>query len=219
MEGHVVDSGGLIHVNDSPPAPADQGTMLVQFLKLVLSFAPWIAFLVLARHSLLQVKIALIVAFALAVGMGVARLSRGVMLWTGLAFFAIATLMVVGLNDLWTLRYMGVLANGTLAAAVWLTLAVGRPFTLDYAREHTDPSLWNELGFLRVNTVISAVWGIALSLGAALAFAKLPGGMLAALLPAAAYDVLSYAILIGAALFTTWYPKYAREKARARSAA
>lgn len=184
--------------------------MLVQFLKLLLSFAPWLAFLLIARDSLFQVKVGLIVAFALSIGMGVARLSRGVLLWATLIFFAYATLAVAVLNDMWTLRYMGVLANGTLAAAIWLTILVKRPFTLDYSREHTDRSLWHDPTFIRTNNIIAAVWGTALGVNAALAFAKVRGG----LAPGIAYDALSYALLVGSAVFTTWYPRYVHQKAR-----
>lgn len=180
----------------------------MQFLKLVLSFAPWLAFLLIARHSLFQVKVGLIVAFALAIGLGVARLNRGVMLWAGLLFFAYATVAVAVLNDMWTLKYMGVLANGTLTAATWFTIAIKRPFTLDYSREHTDPSLWNDPIFIKTNYVIAAVWGTALGVNTALAFAKTQGG----LAPEIAYDALSYGCLIGSAIFTTWYPKYVHKK-------
>lgn len=187
--------------------------MLVKFLKLVLSFAPWLAFLALARHSLLQVKIALVVAFALSIGTGVARLSRGVMLWASLAFFAGATVAVVVLNDMWTLKYMGVLANGMLAAVVWLTLLIKRPFTLEYSKEHTDPSLWNDPTFLRTNNIIAAVWGISLGFNTALALAKIASGLALPNLPAIAYDAFSYASLVAAALFTVWYPRYVRQSA------
>ena len=74
--------------------------------------------------------------------MGVTRLHRGVILWAGLIFFASATIAVALFNDLWTARHMGVVANFALAAGSWLTIALGKPFTLDYARQHTDPSLW-----------------------------------------------------------------------------
>ena len=55
---------------------------------------------------------------------------------------------------------MGVLANGTLAAAIWFTIVIKRPFTLDYAKEHTDASL-------------PSAWGASLTANAALAFGKM----------------------------------------------
>jgi hypothetical protein len=52
----------------------------MSFLKLLLSFAPWISFLIIAQGSLPRLKIGLIVALLISIGMGVARLHRGVIL-------------------------------------------------------------------------------------------------------------------------------------------
>lgn len=185
----------------------------MQFLKLVLSFAPWLAFLVIARESLFRVKVGLIVALALSISLGVAKLNKGIILWVSLIFFVYATISVAVFNDMWTLRYMGVLANGTLAAAIWFTILIKRPFTLDYAKEHTDASLWNSPSFIRTNNIIASVWGASLTANAALAFGK----MQAVVAPEVAYDVLSYATLLASAVFTTWYPNHVHKKALGQS--
>ncbi len=184
----------------------------MQFFKLLLSFAPWVAFLLIAHDSLLRVKIGLVVAFVLSVVLGVAKVNRGLVLWVSLAFFAFAAVSVIALDSLWTVRYMGVLANGTLAAAMWLSVLAGKPFTLEYAKEHAAPSLWKSAAFLRVNTIIASIWGGSLTLNAAIAFVKMrtqPGLEIA-------YDVLSYAVLLGAVVFTTWYPGFARRRGTSR---
>lgn len=181
------------------------------FVKLLLSFAPWLAFLVIAHDTLFRVKLGLIVALLLSIVMGVTRLHRGVILWVGLVFFGAATVAVVGLEDLWTLRHMGVLANGALAAGTWLTILVRKPFTLDYAREHTDPALWKSPQFLRSNDVITAIWGAAFTLNCGLAYGK----MMQWCLPDLGYELVSYAILVATALFTIWYPARLR-RLRAR---
>lgn len=58
-------------------------------LKLLLAFAPWLAFLFIAHGSLLRLKIGLVVALALSVVMGVTRLHRG--LSSGWAWFSSAS--------------------------------------------------------------------------------------------------------------------------------
>ncbi len=191
------------------PQRSEAWRELVQFLKLVLSFAPWIAFMVIARDSLWRVKMGLIVGMALAVGLGVAKINRGVILWASLIFFACATVSVAVLENMWTLRYMAVLANGTLAAVTWWTLLIKKPFTLAYAREHADPALWQSPGFIHVNNVITAVWAASLSLNAVVALAKMH--TIAAANPL--YDALGYATLLAAALFTVWYPRHAHRNA------
>jgi hypothetical protein len=178
----------------------------MSLFKLLLAFSPWLAFLVIARGSLFHLKLGLVVALVLSVIMGIARLHRGVILWASLLFFIYATLTVVVFNHRWTAQHMGVLANALLAAATWLTVVLKRPFTLDYAREHVDPSLWHTSQFITTNRVITSVWGLAFTVNAILAWGKMKQLIFSEL----GYEVIAYTLLIGAAVFTNWYPKFTR---------
>jgi len=180
----------------------------MSILKLLLAFAPWLSFLFIAQGSLFRLKLGLMVALALSVVMGVAKLHRGVILWVGLLFFTYALAAVMLFEHMWTVQHMGVLANSALAAATWLTIAFKAPFTLDYAREHTDPARWNHPVFIHTNVVISSVWGLVFSLNAGLAYGK----MLHFALPEWGYEVVTYAFLLGSVAFTTWYPKHVRHR-------
>jgi hypothetical protein len=180
----------------------------MSFLKLLLAFLPWLTFLVIAHGSLFRLKLGLGIALALSIVMGIAKLHRGIILWIGLLFFICATLAVVVFDNMWTVQHMGILANGALAAATWLTVAIKRPFTLDYAREHTDPSLWDTWPFIKTNMIITSVWGLAFTVNAALAWGKMEHLFLSDL----AYEIVSYALLIATAAFTTWYPKHVRSQ-------
>lgn len=183
----------------------------MQFLKLVVSFAPWIAFLIIARGSLVRVEIALVVALVLAIAMSVARLHRGIIMWVGLAFFTGATIAVLVFHNLWTLKYLGVLASAALALGSWSTLLIGRPFTLEYARQQTDPSQWNNPVFISVNVRLTAVWAAVFTFNALIAWIL----MERVLLPQWVCHALTYAALVGAAAFTSWYPSHLRRKAQA----
>jgi hypothetical protein len=185
---------------------------MLAFVKIMLSFAPWLSFLIIARDTLLRVEIGLSVALALTIVMGVLRLSRGIIFWVGFGFFAAATIAVIGFHDSWTLRHLGVLANGALALGAWLTIALGKPFTLDYAKEHVDPSLWSDPHFIRTNVLMTAVWASAFTISAGLAFGKMEQVALSEL----SYELISYAVLVGTAIFTAWYPDHLR---RAKAAA
>lgn len=178
------------------------------FLRLLLAFAPWLSLLIIGQGSLVRLKIGLVVALALSIVMGVTRLHRGVILWMGLLFFTYATVAVAALDDMWTARHMGILAHAFLAASAWLTIAIGRPFSLDYAREHTDPSLWNAPDFIRSNVVITGAWAAVFTLNAVLAWGKMEKFAL----PERGYEIVSYSFLVGAAAFTTWYPQRLRQK-------
>jgi hypothetical protein len=179
---------------------------VLAFAKLLVAFAPWLAFLFIAHDTLWRVKVGLLVALVLSVAMGVLKLHRGIILWVGLVFFGAATLAVIAFDDMWTVGHLGVLANGALAAGAWATVAIGKPFTLDYAREHVDPALWNEPHFVRSNMLITSVWATTFTVNATLAFVK----MERIVLPDLACELLSYALLIGTAVFTVWYPSHLR---------
>jgi hypothetical protein len=176
--------------------------------KLLLAFLPWISFLVIAHGGMLRLKIGLVVALVLSVVMGVARLHRGVILWAGLAFFIFATLAVVAFDNMWTARHMGVLANGMLAASTWLTVVLKRPFTLEYAREHVDPSLWSDPLFIKTNVILTSLWGSIFTVNAVLAWGKMEQSVLSEL----AYEIVSYTLLVGTVVFTDWYPKHVRQR-------
>jgi hypothetical protein len=176
--------------------------------KLLLAFLPWISFLVIAHGGVLRLKIGLVVALILSVVMGVARLHRGVILWAGLLFFVFSTLAVVAFDNMWTARHMGILANGMLAASTWLTVVLKRPFTLEYAREHVDPSLWTDPLFIKTNVVLTSLWGSIFTVNTILAWGKMEEFVLSEL----AYEIISYTLLVGTVVFTNWYPKHVRER-------
>src|SRR5208283_5749709 len=146
--------------------------MGMSFFMLLLAFAPWLSFLLIARDSLFRLKLGLVVALVLCVVMGITRLHRGVILWAGLLFFTYATVAVALLNDMWIAQHMGVMANGALAVSTWLTIAIKKPFSLDYAREHTDPSLWDHPVFIRTNVIITSAWALVFTVNTVLALGK-----------------------------------------------
>lgn len=45
-----------------------------------------------------------------------------------------------------------------LLAIVAVSIAIGRPFTLQYAKESVAPEHWNSAAFIRKNNLISLVW-------------------------------------------------------------
>ena len=182
------------------------------FLKLLLAFAPWLSFLVIARDSMFRLELGLGVALALSILMGVLKLHRGLILWVGLAFFSAACVLVIGFKNTWAIEYMGVLANGALCLATWLGVLTRKPFTLDYAKDHTDPSLWNSPDFLRSNMIISSVWGAGFTCNALLAWLKMKHFVFSEF----TYEVFSYTILVGVAVFTQWYPTRARRLREAK---
>jgi len=179
---------------------------MMGFLKLLLAFAPWLSFLIIAHGSMFRLELGLGIALALSILMGVLRLHRGVILWVGLAFFCLAAVLVIGFKNMWTVQHMGVLANGALGIATWIGVVTRKPFTLDYAKDHADPSLWNTPAFLRANMIITSAWGSAFTCNALLAWLKMKQFAFSEM----TYELLSYTVLVGVAVFTQWYPAHLR---------
>ena len=186
----------------------------MSFMKMLLSFAPWISFLIISSGSLFRLKLGIIVAAILTVVMAVTRLHRGVIMWVGIVFFCYAIVAVVLLNDMWAVRHMGILANGALAAGTWAGLLFKHPFTLEYSREHTDPALWQTPLFLRTNYLLTSIWAVVFSVNALLAWHR--GNH--ATMPDWMYEIISYCLLVSAMFFCTWYPNYLRRQREARNA-
>jgi vacuolar-type H+-ATPase subunit I/STV1 len=177
------------------------------FFKLVLAFSPWLAFLFIAQGSMFRLKLGLVLSLALSLLMGLAKLHRGVILWVGLLFFSAAGVAVIGFESAWAARYMGMTANLALAGAVWFGLAIGRPFTLDYSKDHAPTEKEFHADFIRSNYKVALVWAIVFTINACLALAKTLD-----VLPRLAGEIVSYTLLLAVATFTAWYPGYARAK-------
>jgi hypothetical protein len=186
----------------------------MSFFKMLLVFAPWIAFLVIANGSLFRLKLGIGVAAVLTVVMVVTRLHRGAIMWVGIVFFSFALVAVVLLNNMWTVRNMEILANGALAAGTWMSIALKRPFTLEYAREHTDPSLWHSPLFLRTNYILTLMWAVTFTINATLSWQR----NFQPIMPGWGYETSSYSLLVLAMFMSTWYPQFVKRRSRASNA-
>jgi hypothetical protein len=74
------------------------------------------------------------------------------MLFGGLALYA-----VLG-GPVWSILGVRLRVDVGLFLMVLTTLIVGKPFTLQYAREQVPDSLWKTPQFIRSNYVITGVW-------------------------------------------------------------
>ena len=181
---------------------------------ILVSFLPFLAFAVFERRlgATAALAIGAVVAIALIVrGLrypphspsvleaGTAILMAGLALYLELAGGALPVVAV---------RFV---VDAGLFLIVVATLAIGRPFTLRYARQHVDPALWNEPGFLRTNYVITGAW--------AAAFAVMAAAEGAMVFNPALPQTFGFAVvavtLLAAIGFTVWYPARVRTAARA----
>jgi uncharacterized membrane protein len=133
-------------------------------MNVLLGLAPFIAFFVLARSIGAAAGLWAAAAIALAL-LARARLrgqtevkvleAGAAVLFVGLALIA----SLVGSD--WSVLEVRVFVDLGLVAITLGSILVGRPFTLQYAREQVPPERWTHPLFLAANRRISAVWAFA----------------------------------------------------------
>jgi hypothetical protein len=173
-------------------------------IAMLAGFAPFIAFFLVMRLATPEAGLA--AAFAASL-LGMLRsLSRGASLKlleiASLALFGVLALYGLAAAPRWTVATVRLIVDGGLLAIVLATLLIGRPFTLQYARERVPAQYWTTPTFLATNRRITAAWALAFAVMAAADAA-------AAYCPAVplALDIAATgAALAGAVWFTLWYP-------------
>ncbi|MER7816654.1 hypothetical protein [Streptomyces sp. NPDC096153] len=199
-------------------ADTEAGRRLSAFLDSpVVGMLPWIMFSVLVGPGRFEFAVAISLAIALLV-LVVDRLRRPgtsvkILEVSDVVFFA--ALAIVGLFASagtlhWLETYSGELSNFALVAIAFGSMAVREPFTVQYAREQVDRSLWKTRGFLHTNYVITAVWGLAFLVAAV-------AGLVGDLVLRQPDNIwTNWVIQIGAIIvalrFTEWYPPVVRER-------
>ena len=183
---------------------------------ILLAFAPFIIFAILDRligatGALVAgalVSATLLTRDWLAPGRTPKVLEIGtLLLFGGLSLYALLA------KPTWSVIGVRLCVDTGLLLIVLASLAIGRPFTLQYAREQVAPEFWGSRSFIRTNYVITAVW--------ALAFAVMIIAELALLyvpqLPRHVGIVVLALALVGAIKFTGWYPEHVKSRAHLES--
>ncbi|CAH2604773.1 conserved membrane protein of unknown function [Rhodovastum atsumiense] len=182
-------------------------------MKILLAFAPFIVFAVVDR-----------VVGSLA-GLAAGAVTAAIMLARDL-FGRGRSVKVL---DVGTLVLFGGLAGwAALAGAEWpvfgvrlrvdlglllivlVSIALRRPFTLQYARERAPRESWDSPAFIRSNDVITAAWAVAFLVMVAADLAVL----LRPDLPVRYAVIATVMALVSAVHFSAWYPRHLRARAQ-----
>jgi hypothetical protein len=180
-------------------------------MNILLGFAPYVAFFLFMRA--VSADAGLWAALAVAAGNAGLDWARTgslkvleigtIVLFAGLAVFTWAG------HWTWTVMALRLAVDAGLLAIVLASLAIGRPFTLQYARERVPEQYWRAPLFLAINGRITWAWAIALAVMVA-AHAMV---VFAPAVPVWVDLVVTIIALTAAVRFTTWYPVQARRKA------
>jgi hypothetical protein len=174
---------------------------------MLLAFAPFIAFAIIDRVvGSIDGLMAGAVTSALLLAWGAIHHRAPKILEAGtfLLFFGLAVYAILA-KPIWSIMDVRLRVDAGLLAIVVASMALRRPFTLQYARETVDKAAWESPAFLRTNNVITAVW--------ALAFLAMVVADLILIyrpdLPRVGIFI-TVAALVGALKFTSWYPERVR---------
>ena len=183
---------------------------LKDILKFLVGFTPWLLFLFFSGHTLLSLEISIVVCFAASLLFGFRELRKGFILqWGTLYFFAGCIVTINFMKIMFVVKNMGVLSNGFLALLIWVTILMGKPFTLQYARIELPKEQWDNPGLVNSCRFIAVVWALILTLSASISLFKVlnPNAC-----PDWVYFDVSIGIILGGSTFTTLYKKYKRAR-------
>jgi hypothetical protein len=76
----------------------------------------------------------------------------------GLAVFSILLVVTLATDGSFLERWIQPLTNAGLFTVAATSVIIGRPFTLEYARESVTPEVAAMPGFTHINKVIATVW-------------------------------------------------------------
>lgn len=185
---------------------------------ILLAFAPFIVFAVLDRilgpvealAAGAAVSAALIVRDLARAGRGVKVLEAG----TFVLFMGLALYTLLSGAAAWSVIGVRLCVDAGLLLIVLASMAIGRPFTLQYAREQVPPEVRDRPEFVRTNYVITGAWALAFGVMvlAELALLTVPD------MPQRAGIVAIILALVCAVKFTGWYPEQRRRQAAAAAA-
>jgi hypothetical protein len=112
----------------------------------------------------------------------------------------------------WTVA-MRLAVDGGLLAITLVSLAIDRPFTLQYARERVPQQYWGLPIFLSTNRIITGVWAVTFAIHVAADAAA----EYVSVIPIWLDVVVSIAAFVGAVVFSRRYPEAVRRRALANA--
>lgn len=180
---------------------------------ILLAFAPFIVFVLGQR--LVGVTTGLVLAAVLAalliIKSVVTRQSIKVLEVGTLLLFAGLAVYAKLAHPAWSIIAVRLRVDAGLLLVVLASLALRKPFTLQYAREQTPAEIWNHPEFIHTNYVITAVWALAFAVMvlAEAAILYVPS------VPPRAGIIVTVLAIYGAFRFTDSYPKRQKQAASA----
>ena len=140
--------------------PAVSSHRLPPALVSMIGFLPWIVYWILVGNVSFTTSILVTLGVAVAVNAATYARTRSFKLFEAGAIAIFVALLIVSLvgEESFLERWIQPLSNLGILVLALATVAVGRPFTLEYARESVPPEVQATAGFDYVNRLLTWVW-------------------------------------------------------------
>jgi len=129
-------------------------------MMMLISFMPWFLFWILALQA--RIESAAIVGFLTAVAIVIKNRRQGRSIKSlqigTLVFFVLLGISVSIFGKEILAHNIDLIGNSAILIIVFVTIVIGRPFSLEFMRERVEKRFWGDRGFLRANYFISWLW-------------------------------------------------------------
>jgi hypothetical protein len=166
-------------------------------------FAVWVTYGVLSANGYWVVAAlgALAIASAI-VAHEHRRNAIKIMDCTTVAYFAVTLITTIAIGPWLFKNYNVFLTWSVFGLVTWTTLMIGFPFTIQYAREQAPVEVWDHPQFMRLNVILTVIFGLMFTVNAGLGALALTTGHMLWL-----GFMIPLALLISAIVFSSVYPK------------
>ncbi len=189
---------------------------LLDIVKFVVGFLPWILFLLLPTGGWDPLRRAVAICLVVSVVVAWNALRRGFILqWATLLFFLFCAVSLYGFKWIWLAKHLAIIANGFLTGTIWFTVLIGRPFTLQYARADLPQERWYDEDLIHGCRFIAVFWGILLLVPTAFNVFRL---CCPAALPGRVYFYVSLFCIIIGITYTALYKRMKRKQRESQAA-
>jgi hypothetical protein len=177
-------------------------------MSILLSLSPFLVFFVLMRWGspVAGLAGALATSTLLCLVMRLRGRSVKILEVGSFVVFGLLTAYTVAAAPRWTVATVRLAVDAGLLGIVLVSLAIGRPFTIQYAREQVPEVFWASPIFASVNRAITWVWAGAFAMMAA---ADVSAEWVPAI-PIWVDVVASVAAFVAAMAWSRWYPAKVR---------
>lgn len=170
---------------------------------------PWILYPVLCVLFPAHVELAVIIAGLSSIIFEIKNLRKGFVLsWGSVVFFVFMFVNVCVFHNQFIAHYSWIMTNSALVLIAVGSIILGKPFTMQYAREMVSEDKWRHPLFIKINYIMTAFWGVIFLLGIIIHVVRIYYPELGRY----TYEFFTYSSIIFGVWFSKNFPRWYRKR-------